>query len=161
MLRKKPKSRFPLLKSPGDPESEYCSPGSIEQLLDMCEEGELRGDEVQHRVESLSTPEEPLTDDPMEVVDEMNTYQMNFSERDREGDEMSGDDHSSGLQGGELELEHQRHISSGIPGEDYDSWAEWPTPGHAVPRLPEEKEIPGLSSVKHPLKTKMKPKKAG
>jgi hypothetical protein len=141
MLRKKLKSRIPHLKAPGDPEPEYCSPGSIEQQLDMCEEGELRGDEIEHRTEGLATPDEPRSDDPMEVVDEMNTYEMNFSERDREGDEMSGDDHSSGLQGGEAELEHQRHIDSGIPGADYDTWVEWPSPGPAAPRLEESEEI--------------------
>ena len=136
MLTKKLKSRIPLRKSPGDPEPEYCSPGSIEQQLDLCEEGELRGEEIQHRVEGVSTPDEPFSDDPMEVVDEMDSYQMNFSERDREGDEMSGDDHSSGLQGGDAELEHQRHINSGIPGGDYDSWIEWPNVVRSVPKLP-------------------------
>ncbi len=137
MLRKKEKSNLPLLKSPGDPEAEYCSPGSIEQQLDMCEEGHLKGDEVEHRVDQLETPDEPHTGDPMEVVDELDSFEMNFSERDREGDEMSGDDHSSGLQGGEFELEHQRHIDTGIPGADYDSWLEWPSPGPAAPQSPD------------------------
>jgi hypothetical protein len=79
----------------------FCPPGSIEQQLDMCEEGSLRGEEVlrEHR------------DHPSFAVD--------LSEEDREGDEMSGDEHSGGLQGGEPELSSpgQLHISTGLPGD--------------------------------------------
>lgn len=142
MLRRKLKSRIPLRKLPGDPEPEYCSPGSIEQQLDMCEEGELKGEEVQHRTELRPTPDEPPSEDPMEVVDEMESYEMTFSERDREGDEFSGDDHSSGLQGGEFELQHQRHIDSGSAGPDYDSWVAWPGPGPSAPSVPQGESPP-------------------
>jgi hypothetical protein len=141
MLHRKSKSRLPLLKNPGDPALEYCGPGSIEQLLDMCEEGELRGEETERHIDRRATPNEPLSGDPLEVVDEMESFQMNFSERDREGDEMSGDDHSSGLQGGDAELEDQRHIDSGIPGSGYDSWLEWPSPAPAAPQTPEGAQL--------------------
>lgn len=70
-----------------DREPAPCEPGSIEQQLDMCETGPLKGD---------------------------------MAETNREGDEASGDDHSSGLQGGEPELESQPHVDSGTPGERAD-----------------------------------------
>lgn len=66
----------------------------------MCETGELRGDEILH--ESRAQP----------------GMRIDMSEENREGDEMSGDEHSSGLQGGEPELESQPHIDSGIPGDE-------------------------------------------
>ncbi len=154
MLHKKPKSRIPLRKSPGDPEPEYCSPGSIEQELDMCEEGELKGEEVERRVGGIATPDEPLSGEPLEVVDELNSYEMSFSERDREGDEMSGDDHSSGLQGGEQELKNQRHIDSGVPGGDYDSWVEWPSSGLAAPTAPENRPESPVLRRSSPRKNK-------
>lgn len=79
---------------------EACAPGSIEQQLDMCETGNLRGEETlrQHK--------------------DHGNFAMDMSEEDREGDEMSGDDHSSGLQGEEEELKHQPHLDSGIPGDE-------------------------------------------
>ena len=41
-----------------------------------------------------------------------------MAEDDREGDDLSGDEHSSGLQGEETEVRNQPHLSSGIPGEE-------------------------------------------
>lgn len=85
-----------------------CAPGSIEQQLDMCESGNLRGDEILHLHGHLNQPTE---DNEM-----LNNYRVDMSEEDREGDEESGDDHSAGLQGGETELKNQSHIDSGLPG---------------------------------------------
>ena len=117
MLRKRSKTRIPLLKHPGDPEPEFGSPGSIEQQLDMVEEGDLKGDEVLRRTENVPNPEDPTSEDPMDLFSEMQSFNMTLSERDREGDEMSGDDHSSGLQGQEVELQSQGSSRTGIPGE--------------------------------------------
>ncbi len=80
-------------------EPEPGAPGSIEQQLDMCEGGPLRGDEIAHeRSRARGYADGAILD------------------TDRETAEMSGDDHSMGLQGGEEELEHQPHIHSGMPG---------------------------------------------
>ena len=44
-------------------------------------------------------------------------YEEDMAEEGREGDEMTGDDHSAGLQGEETEIKGQRHIHTGLPGE--------------------------------------------
>ena len=106
---------------PGEPEPATGSPGSIEQQLDMVEDGDLRGDQILY---DHGTDEEhedfeirPDHATPIDILMARNNCEMNLSEPDREGDEMSGDDHSSGLQGGEEELQHQPHIESGNPGD--------------------------------------------
>jgi hypothetical protein len=95
---------------------ERCRPGSIEQEVDMCEKGGLRGDVIlySHGREAI-----PYTGNPI-AVDRLidRTYDMDCSEVDREGDEMSGDEHSSGLQGGDAEIEHQKHLTTGLPGDE-------------------------------------------
>jgi hypothetical protein len=58
-----------------------CPSGSLEQKLDMCEGGSMRGDELLRE----------RTDHP--------NFNVDMSEDSREGDEMSGDEHSSGHQG--------------------------------------------------------------
>lgn len=113
MDRKQLKERFPELKDPGDNEPTNCTPGSIEQELDMCEEGSLRGDEILH---SHGLTEKP-TAGPQSADQLLNRFEVDLGEENREGDEMSGDDHSSGLQGGEPEL-IQPHIDTGIPGDE-------------------------------------------
>ena len=81
-------------------DSGACAPGSIEHQLDMCETGSLRGDETIRRHK----------DHP--------NLAMDMAEVDREGDEMSGDDHSSGLQGEASELRGpNHHLQSGVPGD--------------------------------------------
>ena len=115
MIRRKRKELNPELKNPGDREPDWCSPGSIEQELDMCEQGSLRGDEILH-----SHGKDPLTytGNPPEldlIINE--NWETDLAEEDREGDEMSGDEHSSGLEGGEPELASQPHISTGLPGD--------------------------------------------
>lgn len=74
--------------------------GSIEQQLDMMESGNLRG-ELASRHGKMN-------------------FNVDMSEYNREGSEMSGDEHSSGMQGGESELSTvgQRHIHTGLPGDD-------------------------------------------
>lgn len=99
------------------------TPGSEEQHLDMLEGGDarLRGDEVLHNPPEASLEDEDDTDETVRPVDElMNTFSVDMSEDGREGDEMSGDDHSSGMQGGESELLNQENIESGMPGQGND-----------------------------------------
>jgi hypothetical protein len=100
-----PKERLPERKDPGDPEAEWCSPGSIEQQLDMCEQGSLRGDDILHR-----HGHEPRrsTGDPTALDQLDENWRMDLSEEDREGDEMSGD---------ESEIEGQVHIATALPGD--------------------------------------------
>jgi hypothetical protein len=75
-----------------------CKPGSIEQQLDMCEEGDLRGDEILHSHGSESKKRgKTIEKKPLDRL--MDEFSADLSEPAREGDEMSGDEHSSGLQG--------------------------------------------------------------
>ena len=87
---------------------------AIEQHLDMLEKGDLRGNEIEHshghprnRPIDISNPDDLLSN-----------YNVDMSEENREGSEMSGDDHSGGLQGGEQELETQPLVDSGLPGDE-------------------------------------------
>lgn len=106
---------IPERVDPGEDEPLPCSPGSVEQQLDMCEEGELRGDEVLHS-HGFQKKESPdlSSDDSVRT-----NFNVNMSETDREGDEMSGDEHSYGLQGDEQqELKTGREdVETGIPGD--------------------------------------------
>ena len=114
-VRKRKKETLSERLHPGDPEPDWCSPGSIEQKLDMCETGRLRGDDIlhSHGVEAVE-----YNGNPLEMDQVMNqNWGMDLSEVDREGDEMSGDEHSSGLAGSESELEGQPNIATGLPGD--------------------------------------------
>jgi hypothetical protein len=115
MLKNRPKELVPERKNPGDREPTFGSPGSIEQQLDMCEEGTLRGDEILHHhgLEPVENKEGPIEIDRLME----NNYHMDLAEDDREGAEMSGDEHSIGLQGGDSELANQAHIATGLPGD--------------------------------------------
>lgn len=96
-LKRKPKERLPERKHPGDPEPDWCSPGSIEQQLDMCENGTLRGDEILHS-HGGSPPQ--YSGDPAELTDVLDkSWRADLSEDDREGDELSGDENSTGTGG--------------------------------------------------------------
>jgi hypothetical protein len=92
--------------------------GSIEQQLDMCESGPLRGDDILHNhgVRERTNPHPTLNDEQLEK-----NYRIDMSEEDREGMEESGDEHSAGLQGDEMqELQYDDHFGdsdAGIPGE--------------------------------------------
>lgn len=125
MLKKRQKSALAERLEPGAQEGAWCAPGSIEQQLDMCEEGDLRGDQIEHShgqsftdPDALGTPEggEPL-DLLIQVDESAHRFQL-LADPDREDDEMTGDEHSQGLQGEESELENQDHLDTGIPGEE-------------------------------------------
>lgn len=93
-------------------------PGSIEQQLDMCESGPLRGDDLLHNhgIQERTNPHPTLNPDQME-----SNYRIDMSEENREGAEESGDEHSMGLQGDamqELQFDDRYGDSdAGIPGE--------------------------------------------
>lgn len=93
--------------------------GSIEQQLDMCEEGPLRGDEIlhQHGIPDPTDSRPPLDDNLLQE-----NYQIDMSEEWREGDEESGDEHSAGHQGSDqqelqYDTEDPEDSDSGSPGE--------------------------------------------
>jgi hypothetical protein len=92
-------------------------PGSIEQQLDMVEDGPMRGDEILHHPGEPEFQLYPKDRDPLPVDRMMDRMEVNLSEENREGDEMSGDEHSSGLQGEDSEEQGQPHFDSGLPGE--------------------------------------------
>jgi hypothetical protein len=119
-LKRQPKEHFPELLNPGDPEPESGLPGSIEQQLDMCEEGSLRGDELLHSHGVDLPAAEQAREGELLGVDELmarQPYQLDMAEEGREGAEWTGDEHSLGLQGSESELQSQPQRSSGLPGE--------------------------------------------
>jgi hypothetical protein len=95
-----------------------CKPGSIEQQLDMCEQGPLRGENLIRNASNNEDPLNPQAGDPVELDEELNTFDITMAESDREGDEQSGDEHSAGLQGEEQELRRQPNIDTGIPGDN-------------------------------------------
>lgn len=76
-----------------------CPAGSLEQQMDMCEGGSLRGEEVLREAH----------DHPL--------FSEDMAEEDREGDEMSGDEHSGGLQGGDSEF-YEQEQADGLPGDE-------------------------------------------
>ena len=132
---------------PGDPEPEFGAPGSIEQQLDMVEEGSLKGDQILHEHGRVPASDldarrgEPLGADELMALE---SYDLDLAEESREGSEMTGDEHSSGLQGGESELQSQPHIDSGMPGEQsrHEQWFERHQADLDLGRLaPEEAEI--------------------
>jgi len=148
MIRPKRKERISERKHPGDPEPEWCSPGSIEQELDMCETGSLRGDDIlyRHGVEPLQYTGDPQELDLIIGQGEDANWEVDLSEEDREGDEMSGDEHSSGLEGGEPELESQPNIASGLPGDRTRRVdQEWRSEGVFYPEEVEILKVPKLS----------------
>jgi hypothetical protein len=119
-FKRYPKERYPERRSPGDPEPEEGLPGSIEQQLDMSEHGSLRGDELLHHHGLEPEGEEMAREGEILGVDQLmarNAYEIDMAEESREGSELSGDEHSRGLNGGDSELQSQPHLSSGLPGE--------------------------------------------
>lgn len=80
----------------------------IEQQLDMMESGPMRGDEISHS-HGVNNPDRLSAD-----------YNFDMAEENREGSEMSGDEHSSGLQGGGVENTGQRQQIGEMPGVDAD-----------------------------------------
>ena len=104
-------------KSPPTPEK--CAPGSIEQHLDMCEGvNEIRGEEaLGHRDTTFRNLEKEPNSTLQNERQMMSNFHVDMAEESREGDDMSGDEHSSGLQGGEQELETQPHPENEMPGD--------------------------------------------
>ncbi len=103
MKKKNRSSDLPERLNPGDGEMLRCAPGSIEQQLDMCEQGDLKGDEIQfHHGMDFSDQEGDLN----ELTDlfELENFNVDMAEEGREGSELSGDEHSMGLQGDRDEL---------------------------------------------------------
>jgi len=105
------------------------------QQLDMSEEGAIRGGDVEQahgHLEESASPNEGH--DPL-AVDELiaRHHRGDISEPDREGDDLSGDEHSAGLQGDESELQSQAHLDSDVPGSQIES-----EPGFHVIREGEE-----------------------
>lgn len=129
LYKKRRKEWLDERNHPGDPSPERGAPGSIEQQLDMVEEGSLRGDQILHSHgvtppgDMRSRLGEPLGAD--ELMAEQ-AFNLDLSEEMREGAELSGDEHSSGLQGDESELRSQPHMDSGLPGDGtrHEEWAE-------------------------------------
>ena len=118
MRKGKRKEEIAERKDPGDTEPKYCSPGSIEQQLDMCENGELRGDQILHNhgIEE-EEEDESLPSSEQELDQILNHYfKVDMAEEGREGDELTGDEHSSGLQGEDSEFAGQIHLDTGLPG---------------------------------------------
>jgi hypothetical protein len=125
MARRKrtlPENTADDLDAAARPAEGKCRPGSIEQQLDMCESGPLRGDEVLHnhgRFERNPDQEEGMR--PMDPEMMEHNFHFDMSEGGREGDEESGDEHSSGLQGEEQqEQQYDTEFGdsdSGAPGE--------------------------------------------
>jgi len=76
--------------------------GSIEQHLDMCEKGPYRGDEILHHHGLDSSTDGPYLN-----------YRVDMSEENREGMELSGEDHSVGLPDDEAVLAGQEKILEG------------------------------------------------
>lgn len=100
------KSKLPVRGK--DPALQSESPESVAQHLDMLESGPLRGDLIEH--DHGRKPDSR---------DLQNNYNVDMAEENREGDDMSGDEHSSGLQGDEGgELESQPQTQTGLPGDE-------------------------------------------
>ncbi len=108
-IQDRPKNDYPWLI---DDEAD-----TIEQHLDMKESGPLRGDEILHHHGIPPGDRDPSIGSEDEMLE---NYKIDMSETNREGAEMSGDDHSAGLQGGETELRNQATIDAGIPGDATD-----------------------------------------
>jgi hypothetical protein len=87
----------------------------------MNESGPLRGDEILHH-HGLPDPASRPDGDPLPLAaDRMEeNYQVDMSEEGREGDEESGDEHSSGFQGEDLDEGN----TNGLPGEMTEKVAE-------------------------------------
>lgn len=91
--------------APGDERS-----GTIEQHLDMYESGPLRGDEILHH---HGLPDRHSERRPLDKSDLEENFHVDMAEDEREGDEESGDEHSSGMQGTDPPEPHEDASSPG------------------------------------------------
>lgn len=94
--------------------------GSDEQRLDVCNSGPYRGDDIIHSHGFVNeNPDYAIEDEDLMMLN----YHMDLAEDGREGSDLSGDEHSSGLQGGDNELseidgEGIFFYDEGLPGDE-------------------------------------------
>lgn len=118
MATKKERIKLVSIEDTTNSYREYES-GSIEQQLDMCESGPLRGDQIlhQHGIDQPKNPHPSMNERQMET-----NFQVDMSEENREGAEETGDEHSMGLQGEELqEIKESPNLidfQADLPGEN-------------------------------------------
>jgi hypothetical protein len=95
-------------------------PGSIEQQLDMVENGPgPRGDSlIRRKGETFDDKRDPDFVKELDGDEMLQNFHVNMAESNREGDEMSGDEHSAGLQGGDSEFYGQPTFDDELPGEE-------------------------------------------
>jgi hypothetical protein len=95
-------------------------PGSIEQQLDMVENGSgPRGDSlIRKKGNTFDDKRDPNFVKELDGDEMLKNFHVNMGESNREGDEMSGDEHSSGLQGEDSEFAHQPTFDDELPGEE-------------------------------------------
>jgi hypothetical protein len=95
-------------------------PGSIEQQLDMVENGPgPRGDNLlRHHGQTFDDKRDPNFIKELEGDEMLQNFHIDMSESNREGDEMSDDDHSAGLQGEDSEFKDQPTFDDELPGEE-------------------------------------------
>lgn len=74
--------------------------------------------DIARHLDMVEPGEEAADRDPKAFNRVNERMEMDMSEADREGDEQSGDDHSSGLQGTDPEEANQPHVQRGLPGEE-------------------------------------------
>jgi hypothetical protein len=94
-------------------------PGSIEQQLDMVEGGGPKGDTlIRDHGKTFDDKRDPNYVKELDGDEMLKNYHVNMGESNREGDEMSGDEHSLGLQGGDSEFANQPTFDDELPGEE-------------------------------------------
>lgn len=109
-----------------DPRTDFDADAEA-QHLDMIESDDSRkprGDaDLFDAPDDLGEPDSQGDELPLAVDHMIHNFHFDMAEDRREGDDMSGDEHSSGLQGGDVEpVRRHGHnkISTGIPGDATD-----------------------------------------
>ena len=108
--RQKTLDRIPLYPPLDDPRAPACAPGSIEQQLDMCEEGPRRGEEILRDKSPIPKRGESATPVPLDQAIE-NNFNMDMAEPNREGDDLSGDERALEDQDLKTEELEKRRVS--------------------------------------------------
>jgi hypothetical protein len=126
--KNKPIRKGPLKGSKGEwsdrvtlPEpADQNQPGSIEQQLDMVEglPGPRGEGLIREHGRTFDDKRDPNFVKELDGDEMLQNFHVNMGESNREGDEMSGDEHSSGLQGGDSEFEKQPTFDDEMPGEE-------------------------------------------
>lgn len=95
-------------------------PGSIEQQLDMVENGPgPKGDTLlRDHGKTFDDKRDPNFVKELDADEMLQNFHINMGESNREGDEMSGDEHSAGLQGEDSEFTDQPTFDDELPGEE-------------------------------------------